>query len=406
MISSEEATQIIHNHLFLSKPVAVKLLKILGRTLREDIMADRDLPPFDRVTMDGIAIDYQAFADGRTTFEVECTQFAGKPQLLLASKEACIEVMTGAMLPIGTDTVIRYEDLEREEREKSLFFTLKTDKIKKGQNIHYQGNDCKQAEVLVKAGVKISPVEINVAAAVGKSHLMVSQKPLFAIVSNGDELIDIESEPLTYQIRRSNTYLLLAALEKLRIKADSFHLPDKQAIIEAKLAKMLDPASVFDVILLTGGVSAGKADFIPTTLANLGVKKLFHQVAQRPGKPFWFGRTEAGKTVFALPGNPVSTFICFHKYVVPWLKASLLEADALALPKAMLEKDVTFLPKLTYFLQVKTYLNENQQLVATPLEGGGSGDFANLLECDGFLELPAERTEFKAGEMFNFIQYR
>jgi len=406
MISSQEATQIIQNQLFLSKPVAVKLMKILGRTLREDIIADRDLPPFDRVTMDGIAIDYQAFAGGITTFRVENTQFAGKPPLILASKEACIEVMTGAMLPIGTDTVIRYEDLEKEEREKSLFFTLKIDTIKQGQNVHYQGNDCKQADVLVKAGVKISPAEINIAAAVGKPHLLVSQKPLFAIVSNGDELIDIESEPLTYQIRRSNTYLLLAALEKLRIKADNFHLPDKRTIIEAKLAKMLDPSSVFDVILLTGGVSAGKADFIPTTLENLGVEKLFHQVAQRPGKPFWFGKTKAGKTVFALPGNPISTFICFHKYVVPWLKASLLEADALFLPKAILEKDIAFLPKLTYFLQVKTYPNENQQLVATPLEGGGSGDFANLLECDGFLELPAERTEYKAGEMFNFIQYR
>lgn len=406
MISSQQATQIIQNHLFLSKPVAVKLMKILGRTLREDIVADRDLPPFDRVTMDGIAIDYQAFAGGVRTFKIENTQFAGKPQLSLESKECCIEVMTGAMLPIGTDTVIRYEDLTKEEKGNEIFFTLTIDTITQGQNIHRQGNDSKQTEVLVKAGVKISPVEINVAAAVGKPNLLVSQKPLFAIVSNGDELIDIESEPLTYQIRRSNTYLLLAALEKLRIKADNFHLPDKQHIIEEKLAKILEPSSVFDVVLLTGGVSAGKADFIPSTLANLGVEKLFHQVAQRPGKPFWFGKTEAGKTVFALPGNPVSTFICFHKYVVPWLKASLLEADAWELPKAILEKDIHFLPKLTYFLQVKTYLNKNHQLTAIPLEGGGSGDFANLLECDGFLELPADRTDFKAGEIFNFIQYR
>ncbi len=406
MISSQEATQIIQNHLFLSKPVAVKLMKILGRTLREDIVADRDLPPFDRVTMDGIAIDYQAFIDGIVRFKLEDTQFAGKPQLALASKELCIEVMTGAMLPIGTDTVIRYEDLEKEKEGNDLFFTLKISTLKQGQNIHRQGSDCKANNILVKEGVKISPVEINVAAAVGKPNLLVSQKPLFAIVSNGDELVDIENEPLTYQIRRSNTYMLLAALENMRMKADNFHLPDKQDIIETKLAKILEPSSVFDVVLLTGGVSAGKADFIPATLANLGVEKLFHQVAQRPGKPFWFGKTKAGKTVFALPGNPVSTFICFHKYVVPWLKASLLEASPLDLPKAILQKDMTFLPKLTYFPQVKTYLNENQQLTAIPMEGGGSGDFANLLECDGFLELPATQTEFKAGEIFNFIQYR
>ncbi len=406
MISSQEATQIIQNHLFESKSVSVKMMKTLGRILREDIRADRDLPPFDRVTMDGIAIDYQAFASGQTTFEVENIQFAGKPPLTLHSPKHCIEIMTGAMLPFGANTIVRYEDLEKEEKENKVYFKLKISTLQQGQNVHYQGNDCKQFDILVKEGTKISPAEMTVAAAVGKYNLLVSQKPLFAIVSNGDELIDIESEPLTHQIRRSNTYMLLSALENLRMKADFFHLPDKEKIIEEKLAKLLAPNSVFDVVLLTGGVSAGKADFIPRVLDKLGVGKLFHQVAQRPGKPFWFGKTEAGKIVFALPGNPVSTFMCFHKYVVPWLRASLLTPNALDLPQATLKENFVFTPKLTYFLQVKTYLDENQQLIAMPIEGGGSGDFANLLECDGFLELPADRTEFKAGEKFDFIAYR
>jgi molybdopterin molybdotransferase len=406
MISSQEATQIIQNHLFESKPVSVKMLKTLGRILREDLRADRDLPPFDRVTMDGIAIHYQTFVAGQDTFLLENTQFAGQPQCSLSSPQNCIEVMTGAMLPVGTDTVVRYEDLERAQSGNQMYFKLKINTLQQWQNVHLQGNDGKQLDVLVKEGTKISPVEMTVAAAVGKYNLLVSQKPLFAIVSNGDELVDIESEPLTHQIRRSNTYMLLAALENLRMKADFFHLPDKEKIIEEKLAKILAPDSIFDVVLLTGGVSAGKADFIPNILGRLGVERLFHQVAQRPGKPFWFGKTGTGKIVFALPGNPVSTFICFHKYVVPWLRASLFTPNALDLPQATLKVDFTFSPTLTYFLQVKTYIDENQQLMALPIEGGGSGDYINLLACDGFLELPAEKAEFKAGEKFNFIAYR
>ena len=406
MISSQEATQIIQNHLFTSKPIEVKLMKCLGRILREDITADRNLPPYDRVTMDGIAIDYQAFAQGQASFFVEATQFAGKPQITLQSLKNCIEIMTGAMLPLGTDTIVRYEDLQKEEKNGQVFFTIKTENVKRGQNIHREGSDSKAGDILVKARTLIGTPEITVAAAVGKANLQVSQKPLFAIVSNGDELIDVEGKPDVQQIRRSNTYMLLSALEQLRMKADTFHFPDNKKIIEEKLAKILASNSVFDVILLTGGVSAGKADFIPSVLADLGVKKLFHQVAQRPGKPFWFGKTEAGKTVFALPGNPVSTFACFHKYVTPWLRASLLSPNALDIPQAILQNDFHFAPALTYFLQVKTYLNEQGQLQAIPVEGGGSGDFANLLECDGFLELPAEKNQFRAGEKYPFIQYR
>lgn len=406
MISSQEATQIIQNHLFTSKPVEVKLMKTLGRILRENLEADRDLPPFDRVTMDGIAMDYQQFAGGQTTFLVEATQFAGQPPISLQLPQNCIEVMTGAILPVGTDTIVRYEDLKKEEINGQLFFKITVNTLKQGQNIHRQGSDSRLGDVLIKEGTKIGAAEITVAAAIGKANLLVSQKPLFAIVSNGDELVDVETKPDVQQIRRSNTYMLLSALEQLRIKADNFHFPDNKRIIEEKLAKILAPKSVFDVVLLTGGVSAGKADFIPHVLADLGVEKLFHQVAQRPGKPFWFGKTQTGKTVFALPGNPVSTFVCFHKYVVPWLKASLLEPNPLHFPQAILMEDFAFAPALTYFLQVKTYTNEQGQLSAIPIEGGGSGDFANLLECDGFLELPAEKNQFKAGEKYHFIRYR
>ena len=161
--------------------------------------------------------------------------------------------------------------------------------------------------------------------------------------------------------------------------------------------------NVFDeLIILSGGVSKGKFDFIPKTLEHLGVKKLFHQISQKPGKPIWFGRS-LSHTVFALQGNPVSTYMCFYRYLKPWLEKSMG-----ATPKkeyAILASDFQFVPALTYFLQVKTE-NENGKLMAYPNTGGGSGDFANLKAVDGFLELPLSKPEFKAGEVFPYYSFR
>jgi molybdopterin molybdotransferase len=157
-----------------------------------------------------------------------------------------------------------------------------------------------------------------------------------------------------------------------------------------------------DIVVLSGGVSKGKFDFVPNALERLGVKKIFHQVNQRPGKPFWFGKSEK-QTVFALPGNPVSTYLCFYRYIKPWLE------QCLGLPalkkQAILATDFTFKPSLTYFLQVSVKY-EQGKLLAYPDAGGGSGDFVNLKEVDGFLELQADRSDFKAGEIFNYYSFR
>ncbi|MEO6289758.1 MAG: molybdopterin-binding protein, partial [Ginsengibacter sp.] len=134
------------------------------------------------------------------------------------------------------------------------------------------------------------------------------------------------------------------------------------------------------------------------------VKKLFHKVQQRPGKPFWFGKHETGKLVFAFPGNPVSTFMCFHRYFLPWLKKSL--QVGMNKTYAILNEDFTFNAGLQYFLQVKLLFNEKGELMATPLEGNGSGDFANLLQTDAFMELPLERNNFKKGEIFRIWPFK
>ena len=158
----------------------------------------------------------------------------------------------------------------------------------------------------------------------------------------------------------------------------------------------------FDLLILSGGVSKGKFDFVPSVLESLGVHKLFHQVSQKPGKPMWAGKL-GNKFVFALPGNPVSTFMCFHRYVKPWILQSL--GSKAIVTKAILGKDFSFKGDLTYFLQVKLS-NVEGRLIAEPIVGGGSGDFVNLKVADGFLELPLGKNDFKANEVYNYFGFR
>jgi molybdopterin molybdotransferase len=190
--------------------------------------------------------------------------------------------------------------------------------------------------------------------------------------------------------------MLRAALGALGINATLHHIIDDEALLQARLNSLL---AENDLLILSGGVSAGKADFVPAVLTRLGVQKQFHKIEQRPGKPLWFGTSATGKVVFALPGNPVSTVLCAYRYVIPFLQASL------GLPPfppryAQLAAPVTFLPDVTYFLPVGLIDTPDGRVVADPLPGSGSADFANLLAADAFMELPADRSEFAAGEAF------
>jgi molybdopterin molybdotransferase len=216
------------------------------------------------------------------------------------------------------------------------------------------------------------------------------------VISSGDELVDVQATPSPYQIRKSNSYMLQAVLAGQGLKADIRHIPDDPEIIKQQLQICLQN---YDVLLLSGGISMGKFDYIPQALKDLQVNQVFHKVQQRPGKPFWFGKHDNGVVVFAFPGNPVATFMCTQRYFIPWLNSSLGLA-----PKqpvyAILDNDFSFQPQLEYYLQVKLNFNEQGQLLATPVEGNGSGDFANLADTDAFMELPLEKNNFKKGEVY------
>jgi len=391
MITVEQAEKLIQAETKDFGTEKVSFEKALGRVLAEDIVADRDLPPFNRVTMDGIAVNYKAIESGINQLKIKATQAAGDKPVEIDNPDECIEIMTGAALPTTVDTVIPYEQISIKDGKA----TLVTTNIRKEQSLHLKGADKKQGDVIIPAGQSITPSTINALASVGKTELLVRKLPRVVVVSSGDELVDIEHEPSTVQIRKSNSYTIQAVLSKHQLKTGLLHIPDDPAVTKEKIGNCL---ANYDVILMTGGISAGKFDYIPKALEEMGVETIFHKVSQRPGKPFWFGKHENGVLVFAFPGNPVATFMCLHRHFLPWLDASLgLEEKPVY---GILNQDFVFKHELQYFLQVKLHYSEDGKLLAHPVEGNGSGDFANLADTDAFMELPLERSEFKAGEVF------
>lgn len=397
MIKVEEAERIVLEEARDFGVESIPFANALGRILAENLVADRDFPHFDRVTMDGIAISFRAYEKGCRTFRIKATQAAGEPALKLEEESDCVEIMTGAVLPVSADTIIRYEDLEISNGMARVL----VEAVVQGQNLHFKGKDKKQGEVIAEASQRVTPALLNAATSVGATALKVKKLPKVVVLSTGDELVEVTENPLPYQIRKSNSYTIQAALRQFNIAADLLHLPDAPETIRTNMQQCLQK---YDVILLSGGISKGKFDFVPQVLETLKVKKLIQHVQQRPGKPFWFGKHPAGALVFAFPGNPVSTFMCLYRYFLPWLEASL----NLKVPKffAQLATDFSFKPELQYFLQVKLKCNEKGILVAEPIAGNGSGDLTNLVEADAFLELPAETSFFKAGEAFRIWPFR
>ena len=413
MISFKEAFQKVLQHPLKPGSENVPLLQSTGRILAEDVKADRDFPPFDRSTKDGIAIHYSAIEKGIGRFKIEGTLSAGMAQQKLSSGENCFEIMTGAVLPKSADTIVMYEETDIENGWATIFKNPN-----KGQNIHIRGSDEKAGAVLLDKGIKITPAVIGVLASVGMTEVLVKKLPKICVISTGNELVEISETPLPHQIRKSNTFSLTAALEKNHIAPAQLHLADNRGAIEAGLRKALEE---HDVLMLSGGVSKGKFDFIPDALAALGVQKVFHRVAQRPGKPFWFGIRQnpkrndlrhlkgqeehrqpdyQQKTVFSFPGNPVSTFANYHLYFLPWLAKSLgFEAEK---HHVILNEPVRPHPSLTLFLQVKTAWREGR-LHAKLVQGNGSGDLVSLAKADGFIRVTAGELEILEGNVFWFV---
>ena len=395
MISVDLAWQLVAKEFTSNLIEEVSLDSSLGRVLGEEIFADRDGPPFDRVAMDGIAILSKNLETQRT-FKLESIAKAGEPQKQLINSDNAIEVMTGAPLPLGCDTVIRYEDLKIKDGVVEVQASVPAKII----NVHFKGSDFKKNDIIVTKGSFIHAPMIGILASSGMSRVKVLKHPRIAIVSTGDELVGVDETPLDHQIRRSNLYALTAALQSYGLtEIEQIHLPDNPQLIFDSLKSLLESV---DVLILSGGVSEGKFDFIPQTLSDLGVEKIFHKIAQKPGKPLWFGKKNA-KIVFALPGNPVSSLVCLRRYYIE--AVNKLNNSIEITNEVILETGIDIKGDRVFFAAVKL-TNKNGQLLARALQGNGSGDYLTLKNSDGFVELDPTKGPYVAGQRVAFFSWR
>jgi molybdopterin molybdotransferase len=341
--------------------------------------------------MDGIAIASDGAARGLRRFRIQGTQAAGAAASKLERDDQAFEVMTGAVLPVGCDCVIPIEQIDLADGSATLKPGTNTSAF---HNVHRRGADSRQGTLLLESGTLLRAPEIAVAASAGMARVRVSSQPAVMIMSTGDELVE-PGEPIAeYQVRRSNAYAVAATLRKcgfVRIGDD--HVRDDETMLTERLALHL---TTHEVVVLSGGVSMGRFDLVPKVLLQLGVQEVFHKIAQRPGKPMWFGIGPRGQAVFGLPGNPVSTLICLIRYVVPAIAAAM-GTKRQAPERFALGAPVECHAPLTYFVPVVIEHDDWGRPWATPRPPNGSGDFLSLAGTDGFVELPPGPNDYPRG---------
>jgi molybdopterin molybdotransferase len=368
----------------------VELEAASGRVLRQSITAERDQPPFDRATMDGISIAGAAFENGARRFKIAGIQAAGHAQKTLPDAAHCLEVMTGAVMPAGADTVVPVERITVQDNHAELESGY-TPAL--GQFVHRRASDHSRQDQLLKPGIRIGGPDMAILTAAGQANVLVANDPRISVISTGDELVDVGTSIADHQIRSSNDRAIKTILRGRDYhRVERAHLRDDRAKLLKQVHKL---HAENDVLILSGGVSMGKYDYVPAILEELGVELVFHKILQRPGLPMWFGVSREQKPVFALPGNPVSTLVCLVRYVIPAL--DLASGQSPLVPEFVpLAEAVEFAPDLCWFLPVKLTSKSGEGWLAQPRPTNTSGDFIGLRETDGFIELPRGQDHFPA----------
>ena len=323
MISVSEARERVVSHLFRLGTEPVALADSLGRVLASDAAADLDMPPFDKSCMDGFAVLAADLADGEATLEILETVRAGSLPTQTVRSGTATRIMTGAPLPEGADAVVMVEKSRTDQGKVTL-----GDTPSKCQNIQPRGELFSRGDVLLTAGSTIRPAEMSLLAMIGQDHPTVYRRPTVTFISTGDELVAVDRMPGPGEIRDSNSYGLKGLVESHGgVWSGSRVVSDDTAALRAAFEEGLED----DILLISGGVSAGDYDLVEDVLADLGMTKHFDKVALKPGKPAVFGTR--GKTlVYGLPGNPVSGFVVFLLFGGPAVR-HLSGRDDLDLPR-------------------------------------------------------------------------
>lgn len=344
--------------------------------------------------MDGYALR-AAEAHAVDAFTITAQAPAGTPaQTIGTTTGACAEIMTGAVVPSDADCVVPYEVTEK--LSDGRIRLLNPADHTAGNCIHFLGSDHTEGKVLLPEKVRIGSREIAIAATCGYAKLQVSKIPSISIVSTGDELVDVAATPEAHQIRRSNDLSIETALANALLNAkERTHLPDDAAISKEQLARLIDTNTF---LIISGGISMGKKDYIPETLDELGLQNQFHGVTQKPGKPFGFW-SNAHCAVFTLPGNPLSTLVALHHYVIPAIQQAMGAPAPRNTRTTQLAEPVKARDDITIFLPIQ--LGANNTAHSYPAQN--SGDLVRILQSDGYIELPPTATKsYQTGDTFEF----
>ena len=384
-----------------SEAERVELLVAGGRVLAESVFADRDFPPFPRATRDGYAVRAADVAQVPAWLKIVGEIRAGGPDahISIRSEEAA-EIMTGAPLPSGADAVVMIEYTARKGDEIEIQRSVAS-----GENFVPTGAEAKKGAELLPAGRRLTPAAIAVAGSCGRYELSVYRRPRVAILSTGDELVDIAGEPGPNQIRNSNSYSLAAQVQ--RAGGDPVVLPIAPDEPQ-QLRKLMEEGLSTDLLLLSGGVSMGKYDLVEQVLGGMSAEFFFTGASIQPGKPVVFGAAPAHRAAqptyfFGLPGNPVSTMVCFELFARTMVDAlSGVGAGKLMFVRARLKFDVKTKTGLTRFLPA-LLTGEHESTEVELLKWQGSGDMAATARANCYLVVPPDRPELKAGEVVSVL---
>lgn len=393
-VSLEEALEILLQQDFKTEAIQVPLLDSLNSVLAEDIISDMNMPPFDKSPLDGYALHSADFIDASKenpiTLDVIDYIPAGYVSNKVLERGQAMRIMTGAKIPEGADAIIRFEDTEFTDASVTIF-----DPILAGANISKQGEDIKIGDVVLHKGCIIDAPEIGILATLGRSFVQVFRKPRVAILSTGDELVEIQHALVEGKIRNSNSYTIAALVKKAGAKPLLLGVClDEVNIIKEKLVAALGWA---DLVITTGGVSVGDCDLVKEAFQQAGAEMLFWRVRMKPGTPIAVSKYN-NKLIFGLSGNPAAAYITFEQFVRPIiLKMMGREKYNLMKVEAILESDFKKVSGQNRFVRAHTYYKEGSYYTRFP-EKHSSGVLSSLSGTNSLLYIPKDTGPYLAGQ--------
>ncbi len=382
----------------------MRLDELAGHRLAADAVSDIDSPPFDKAMMDGVAVRSADLANGPRELVCRGELLAGSsPDSGVGDGEA-IRIMTGAAIPPGADAVIMIEQTRWPDERTSGGFYVEAESCNAGQNIMRRGTAMSAGQTVLTAGHLVRPSDVGILAESGAAQCQAIPRPILSVVATGNELVPADTVPRSSQIRNSNGPMLAAmARGWCREVNDPGICRDDVDQLREAITRGLES----DVLVLSGGVSAGVADLVPGVLAWANVEEVFHKVSIKPGKPIWFGVLprdgERYTLVFGLPGNPVSSLCCFHVFVRPALEILAGGPGTCGTVDAALDKDHEQRTGRTVYWPSR--LHEANGWRVEPLDWKGSADLLTLASAQGFAVFPGDRTLFPAGERIQVVPF-